>query len=400
MAGALVPVPSACNQVIKEYAWQDANAAGRVEMRAAIESAEAKLRQYLGYSVAPHFVEDTIQYPRYYDHRFWLVNDYDADGRIMSVQVTEGYIQAIGVEARTAIDLSAAVVYTDENGDGLDDLFTVTVATTVTDPKEIAIYFTSADRLDGADVSEEWRIQPVTVTISGGNAVIKGPPWVLVKPILYTSVVDTVLNPETASNFVTDVAVYRRFADPSGTATDDSQGIFTWEARPFPSWAWCYGCGSGDNSTDAAAYAQSIARVGIRDAERGIVIPQAAVYNTTTSTWSGTFWSGCSQPSRVTIRYYAGYPLQSSNQQMASDWQMVVARLAAAELPIVICADNTGSHFLWHWQFDLARSQGVNDEQYQISAADLDNPFGTRRGQVMAWKKVQNLRKLTGFLPG
>lgn len=395
MANSLVPVTSACNLVVPEYAWQDANAAGRVEMRAAIESAEAKLRQYLGYSVAPHYVEETLPYPQYYDHRSWRYNDMDADGRIVSIQASEGYIWATGVEDRTAIDLSAAVVYSDENGDGLDDLFTVTVATTITDPTQIAIYFTATDRLDGAAVSEEWRIQPVTVTISGGNAVIKGPPWVLVKPILYTGFNNTPIDPSDGTKFVTDVAVYRRFTNPDGTVVTDSQGVFTWEARPFPSWAWC--CGNS-NSTDGAAYAQSIARVGIRETVTGQLIPQAALYNTETATWTGTYWTGCSPPNSITLRYYAGFQLE--NQQMASDWQKVVARLAAAELPVRMCADNTGSHFLHEWQFDLARSAGVNDEQYQISQSDLDNPFGTRRGQVMAWKKILNLRKMIGFLPG
>lgn len=400
MSSSLVPVTSACNLVVKEYAWQDANTAGRVEMREAIESAEAKLKQYLRYSVAPHYVEETLRYPPYYDRSQWRYDNYDADSRLVSVQASEGYIQAVGIEARTTISLVAAVVYTDENGDGLDDLFTVTVATTVTEPKEIAVYFKASDRLDGEAVSEKWRIQPVTVTISGGNATIKGPAWILARPILYEGVGTTDIDPTNAAIFVTQVEVYRRYTNPSGTTTATSQGKLLWEARPFPAWAFCYGCGGSDNSTDAAAYAESIARVGIRDANNGILIPGAALYNTDTATWTGTYWGGCAPPTQVTVRYYAGYPLDSATQQMESDWQRVVARFAAAELPVRICADNTGSHFLHHWQFDLARSAGVNDEQYQISPSDLDNPFGTRRGQVMAWKKVLNLRNMRGFLPG
>jgi hypothetical protein len=34
-----------------------------------------------------------------------------------------------------------------------------------------------------------------------------------------------------------------------------------------------------------------------------------------------------------------------------------------------------------------------------VSSADLDNPFGTRRGHVYAWREVRALRLLPGFLP-
>jgi len=45
----------------------------------------------------------------------------------------------------------------------------------------------------------------------------------------------------------------------------------------------------------------------------------------------------------------------------------------------------------------LARSAGANDEQYAIGPGDLDNPFGTLRGQVYAWKQVKNLRQIKGL---
>ena len=44
----LVPVTSACNTLVKEHSWQDVNAPGRRQVCEAIESAEGRLRDYLG----------------------------------------------------------------------------------------------------------------------------------------------------------------------------------------------------------------------------------------------------------------------------------------------------------------------------------------------------------------
>jgi len=46
----------------------------------------------------------------------------------------------------------------------------------------------------------------------------------------------------------------------------------------------------------------------------------------------------------------------------------------------------------------LARTGGANDESYQaVSASDLTNPFGTRKGHVYAWHEVQGLGSTIGF---
>jgi hypothetical protein len=54
--GQYAPITSKCNTVTREHAWQDAKAVGRQEIREAIETAESRLREWLGYSVAPEYV--------------------------------------------------------------------------------------------------------------------------------------------------------------------------------------------------------------------------------------------------------------------------------------------------------------------------------------------------------
>lgn len=394
---------SACNSLVPEYSWQRADASSREDLRAAIVSAEAKLTQYLRYSPAPRYVTCQQTYPKYLAAGIWQWGQSDPSGLYRSVTLDEGYVQALGVESLTAIDETAAVTRSDEDGDGYEETFTLSVVTTETDPAKIAVYIPEAVIPVGAEWGERWRLSPVTITISGGTATIVGKSWQIVDPVLYQGLATyNGINADDASVYLAELAVYRRVTDPDGTTVQTSQGYFQWEpVPPCCGGIGCAGCGASVSS-DAAAIATSIARVGIRNAEAGVVIPGMATYNVATSSWSGTYaWNQyCLPPQSVTVRGLLGYPLV--NGSMQRQMALVVARLAAAELARPVCAcdnGNSGNRELYRWQFDLARSSGANDEAYgAVSAQDLDNPLGTRRGHVQAWRFILNQQRGEGIL--
>lgn len=399
-------ISSECNAPLYQYTWQNANAAGRNEVLASIQSAEDRLADYLYYRPAPHYVVETVPWPRYQSGQHVRWSPIDALGRWVSVSAGEKYIQAMGVETRASIALAQPVAYSDPNGDSLNELATITVATTVTDPDQIEVFFNSTDRYDSTtipatgtpdaiDNALRWRIQPVTVRIAGGNATITGPAWIFVKPLLYESGVP--LDPTTAANFATTVDIYRRYTDPDGTTTDTSQATLIWETTPCGGWWCCDGATYTTNSTDPAAVAYAIARAGIRDSVNGEVAPGPAVYNTTAAVFAETSFATGFEPDRVLLRYRAGIPLAAG--QMQTKWQTIVARFAMAEMPERLAACDIANKELWRWQFDLSRSAGANDEAYgAISARDLENPFGQRRGHVFAWRAVQQLMTGQGVL--
>lgn len=395
-------VTSSCNKVLKQYAWQNTDAVGRSEILRAIEDAESRIQKHLGYDVAPAYREETVDWPRYNDPSLLRRAPIDATGRWGSVKLPHGHVQAAGIEARTLIDDAVAVAYSDLDGDGYDDMATITVVTSVTDTDEIAVYFGAADRYDGSAVSERWRIQPLTVAISGGTATIKGPAWIFVKPVKVEGASTANLDPTDAANYASTVDIYRRYTNTEGTTNSTAQAMLIWETRACAGW-WCCACSDAtydptDSSADPAARALAIARVGIRDAQTGLVTPAEAAYNTTSGLWSAVRFDTGYEPDRVTVRYLAGYPL--SDGQMDRHFQTIVARMALAELARPICACDTANREQHRWQFDLARTGGANDESYgAISPDDLNNPFGTRAGHVYAWREVQNLRNLRGFTP-
>lgn len=399
--GDLAVSGDGCRPLVRRYAWQNSDAAGHHEVEQAIETAEARLRDHLGYSVAPHYVVETLPWPA----------TGAASGRWQSVQLTEGEVRAVGVETLATISAGAAVTYSDADGDGIEDTFTVSAATTITDTSQIAVYFSAADRFSGwgamTALAPRWRLLPVQVTISGGTATIRGPKQLCVKPIKYegiTNIGTNGLDPATATNFVTTLDIYQRYTATDSTDVTTSQGVLIWETRPCHGW-WCSCAVCGGSSDpysgspyDPAAVAQAVARVGIRDGTLGLVAPAEAAYNSAAGVWSSLDWTVCGWPDRVTIRYLAGFPL-ASDGQMQEPFRTVVARLAAAELARPICGCDEASRELYRWQFDLARTSGAGDEAYgAISANDLDNPLGTRRGHVFAWRFIKQRQQLRGFL--
>lgn len=392
---------SGCDTLVRRYEWQNSDAAGSRAIELAIESAETKLRQYLGYSVAPHYVSEEFAWPA-------SGGPWGSDGRWLSMQLTEGELRAVGVETVAAIQIAAAVTYSDADGDGFDDTFAITAASSLTDVSQIAVYFSTADRFNGwgatTALSSRWRLLPIEVTISGGTITVRGPKQLCVKPIKYEGVVNigaNGLDPALAGNFVTTLDMYQRYTATEGNTVATSQAVITWETRPSHGW-WCCctGCTASDPYSgsvyDPAAVARAVARVGIRDARHGLITPAEASYDATTGIWSALDWSVCAMPDRVTVRYLAGFPL-GSDGQMQEPFRTIVARMAMAELARPVCGCDSANRELYRWQFDLSQT-ARGDELFAISPENLNNPFGVRRGHVYAWKAVQNLRQLTGIL--
>lgn len=398
LANASVPLESQCDDLLFEEDWQSADAISRSAIRQSIDVAERKLALWLGYDVAPRYRVDTVDWPRRFNQTEWRAYGVNAIDRSIGIALPGKQVRALGTLTRTLIG-EAAVTYSDTNGDGVDDAFVATIATNVTSASELAAFFAASDRWDDEAELDAWAVRPVTITISSGTATIRGRAWQLVRPVLYHNyVTERTIDPGDPDNLVASIAIYREYMDPNGETVDTSMATLIWETNPAPFWACATCAGTSPytpNAADPAAVGKAVARAGIRDAASGIVTPAQAVRNATTGEWSRVDWSTCYEPDRVEVRYLAGLPLV--NGQMDRNWQELVTYLALAELEGPICACEGVRARLHYWQFDLARTAGANDEAYTISPTDLDNPFGTRRGHVHAWKRVRDMRGLTGY---
>ena len=402
---AIVPINSKCSTLTYEYDWQGSDAAGRESIKAAIDTAEWKMLDYCGYRPMPEYVDFAlVDWPRYYEADLVRGYDFDATGRRVAVQAPEGYVQAMGVEQLTLIGtvttaMGGGLVYSALFNSSLQDTFTITINTTVTDTTQIAVYFSAGDRFDNTVVGERWRIEPIDVSIAAGVATITGRKWLVAKPILYQNPVQNAapLNPQTAGNFVTSLDVYQRTTNGDGNSITTCQATLVYETNDCGS---CWGagccCTTGTITSDPGTVGEVIARAGIRHKEYGLVTPGAAVYNVSTASWSSQWCCGGAycDPDRVKLRYLAGYPLEG--RSMARRFRDPVAWLATAELKRRICACRDTNERLWQLQQDLTL-ESTTTERYTVSPRDLDNPFGTRRGHIQAWKGVSDVIQRRGI---
>jgi len=383
-----VRLDSQCNGVVYEYTFQSAGVGGRDDIRQALILAQEKLRSYLMYPIAPQYLSETVTYPSFYDERLMRYSPMGADGGWLSVTLPDGYVQAVGVESLTLVG-TEDVTYTDQFNTGTYDTFTLTIATDETDPLKLAVYFSATDRFDDLEVGDQWKVEPVQISISGGIATITGRSWILIQPILYEAYNrQNPLDPDTLANYVETLDVYVRTTNPNGTTTDDSQGVFLWDTTPGWDW-WGFCC---QESSDPAAVARALARVGIKNSRLGIVIPGEAVYNESTEEWSATRppWSGiCRPPQDVTVRYLAGYPL-SSNGAIDTRLAHAVAYLAMAELPERICACDNANRTLYRYQQEINKT-GTDQDTFAVTRAMLNNPLGNKMGHWYAWNDIQDL---------
>lgn len=401
-----------CDEIVRQYAWQDSDAASRADILQAIAQAEEMLTDELNYAPGPRYVETTVPYPRFSDHRFTRYAPVGGDGRRLGVTVEGlGYIQALGVETITLLDTATVaggkLTYSDADGDGRIDTWTITLTVAAgTDPGQIAVYVAEADRFDGSGRSERWRIRPIRASVDGAGTTLTviGRSWTAVQPIRYEGLPTAApsgggapagLDPAVLANYCQELEVCTRVTDPNGETLTTAQGILRYNTPPAWLWGWCGEPPAfpGSNVLDPAAVAQVVARVGIRDATRGIVLPAAAVRNATTGVWAESFPAWL-PPDAVTIRAYAGY-----TGPFANELERATALLAAALAPAPICACADATKKVYRAQYDLTLA-GNQVEAYNTSDPDIAGPFGPRRGAVDAWKIVKRLAQTRASLMG
>ena len=403
-SGAIVPILSKCSTLTYEYDWQGSDAAGRQSIREAISTAEWKMLDYVGYRPMPEYVDNAlVTWPRDYQANLYRGRDVDATWRRIAVQAPEGYVLEMGIESLslvgTATIAGGDLVYSALFNPALEDTFTITIATTETDPNTIAVYFAAADRFDGSDASDRWRIEPITVSIAAGTATITGRKWLCAVPILYENPAmnSAPIDPHDSANFVTSLDVYVRSTNGNGNSVSTCQATLIYETTDCANcWGSCW-CSSGTNgSSDPGTVGEVIARAGIRDKVLGLITPGAAAYDSSAGTWSSQWCCGVSycDPDRVELRYLAGYPLEG--RQMARRFRDPVAWLASAELKRRICACRDTNEKLWQLQQDLTL-ESTQTERYSVPLEQLNNPFGTRRGHVQAWKAVSDVIQRRGI---
>jgi hypothetical protein len=316
-----LPINNDCNTLVLEGLQMTTQALGREDIRAALAQAEQMIAQFQGYDVASRYRSETIAYTGF------------------PLQLPHGYVQALGTEQ---LDLIATpnVIYLDRDGDGINETFQVTTATTVTDPTGLAVFFVATDRFDRHPVE----IRPIDISISGGVATISGPAWLMVRPVRYHGYTAQALDPNGVNVLAQTVDVYRRTTDATNAIT------MTYSNGETP-------------ILPADAFRIIDTRIGMVTIDRS-----------TCRAWPD-HW--CGYPVSITVNYLAGYPYPEH-------WYKAICALAATYLEGGICSCDTALKRLYYWRQDMNK---MTADQISITQQiQYDNPLGTKIGHDLAWR--------------
>lgn len=386
------------NDLWPRYSWQDADRISHEDLARAIYNAEQDIMKIVKYPLCPTWIAQDVQmYSRHHRPDVWQIGGLDVRGAMKAVTLEWGKVISPGQRNTTLIGTATttggSLAYTDEDGDGFAETATIELATTLTNACELKVY------MPGKNGVQEWEIRPPqSKTISGGifTAVFRS--WLFVNPDLQstfpTTAGFTAIDIGTTTNYVSSVDVYREFNDPELT----SATLF-WE--PDPPWlnGLCGICG-----TTGCTACQLTTQAGcfhIRNARLGTVVPVPATFDSASDSWQRNAFSVCRDPDMVRLNYYAG-DLSNENlagrtcEQLSNWWATTIAWLATARLERPMCSGTNVLSLSQKFQKDLALS---GDSSVQVTESDLNNPFGTRFGEVMAWKRISReaTKRMTGI---
>lgn len=316
-----------------------------------------------GLNLAVELVSEELGF---YPRPLWFTQRLDlGHGDPMEWQILKtewGYLTEFSIRTKTLLSAGVAIVYSDTDGDGIDDTATITIATT-TAVGEIRVYFQVADGASEA-AADDWEIEPLTITSTGAVATIVGPSYLFTSPdVVWANPTEepnyvTKLPFDSAdpANFVTDVDIYRVYGNPTGAVKLLTDPILD-----------CSVANSGDIAENAVGR--------IVNAKLGLFEVRLA---NCVSLVNCTYW-----PTQIWISYKAGYPLR--NNRMDRQLENQITRIANVKTPYkpnTFCGERT----LTMWQEDNRMIENV-------SRAASPPPWGGMTfGEWDAWNMLKRLQ--------
>lgn len=386
------PLNNRCSNIWPHYNWQNADQVSHYDLAIAIGEAESEIANYLNFWPAPKWITNEVhKYQSHYNRQSYS-NLYNVRGQLKSIVTKYGKIINTGQRAVSLIGAAtvaaASLAYSDEDGDGLAETATVTVATTLSNAAEINVYFSEKS---GA---QNWEIRDArSKSISGGIFTAVYDSWLFVDPDernkFPTSNGFEAINISTTDNYVISVDVYREYTD----ITQKSAELY-WERQPSNTNIFCSICGGVGCEVCTLITQDGCAH--IRDVKHGFIVPQAATYDSDTAQWTRSELTECREPDQVKIWYYAGnlsdeFLSDFTHLRLSNFWAQTIAWLATARLERPLCDCSNVTALYNHLRADMVETSG--DVSRFLPTEKLLNPLGTKRGEIIVWDRISKFAK-------
>ncbi len=376
-----------CSSVWKQFAWQESNLVSREDVALAIQESERLIEDYVGYNLLPDWtVDERINVTPAAIPEVVNVSLLTARRFPFTVKAGRAHLISGGIQAKTVVLAGAGVTYTDEDADGYPETATITAATTVTDPDEIAVF------IPGENGDDDWELRPLNnpltrrrdVTITAGVVTIVMAREQLVDPDLTLALDPTDVAGDNDANFLATVDVYRRRNDPQTQAT------LMWSPREGDL------CNCSDSTCPSCARSTQVGCLLTQNFRQGIFSFSPATFNSATETFTATEPAIGRVPDHVRLWYFSGLQDQrrlAPTLEMEPQWERAVAYMAATKLTRELCSCNNIQSFFRRMTEDLGVnvSSGDQSTSYNIPDALLGNPWGSMRGAIQAWQLANSM---------
>ena len=352
---------SGCNSVWPRFSWQSSGNASREDLALQLHDAEVTLGvPFLGFNVAPEWIELDMPYPAIYSGQAVMR---DKHNRYRTISLQQGKV--IGGGRRGVYKLGTfPVTYSDDDGDLFPELAIVDLASEY-DWREIRIYH------KGTNADPKWEIKPVT-RIDKVTYEIRMDSWLFADPdktSAFPKDMTPVVDITNGINLVDEVDVYLEYNDANS-----------------PSCQFIWNSDSGDKVQDGFLDTVNF--------EAGVVRPIPAVFEYGVScTVTPVSFCYDGEPDRIKMWFYAGnisqdYLAGYTYDPLALDIAESIRLLATARLDRDLC----GCSNIIALGQDLRKDMSLVSPQgnfLAVADAIQECPFGTRRGEWLAWNRMK-----------
>lgn len=384
---------NACSNIWPRHSWQNSDQISHEDLARAIKEAEDEIEAFIGYPLCPTwYTNENHRYPQHHRPDAYGLLGRDVRNLRKSVKTKHAKVIAPGRRLTTllgtATTVGGSLVYSDEDGDGFYETATVSLSTALADTQdmcEVKAYFS------GMSAAQEWEIRSAkSKSISSGTITLVFDSWLLIDPELQSAPPTTdgysAIDISSIVNFVTEVDIYLETNDNTDTSAQ-----FFWE--PCNEQIFCASCG-GAGCTECTFTTQNGCLL-VRDVENGYVVPSPAAYDSNTGTWIRSEYSVYRDPDQVKIWYYAGdmdeaFLSGDSCDPLSHFFAQPIAWIATCRLEREFCQCGNVTALAEHWRVELTH-QGESSHLFDFNL--LDAPFGTKRGELMAFKRLSMLGK-------
>lgn len=381
------PTSVHCGQVWPQYTWQvPDNIVSREELAIAIRSAEDDIARVLGYPPGLTWAgPETISLISFWNpgvaFRNWLTT---GDGTARLIKLQHGEIRAGGQETPvTTYGPLRPVTYLDVDGDTYAEV--ARFANPETDPtvkpdlRNWRFFLPDQDAL-AAEIGDPVEIRGARIRTIAGLHYVEFDAWQLFRKQLLTAT-------PILSGF-SPVAIDQPGSYVTGLYAVKDEGNDLPAARV----RWTQGHICGQSACPACASTTADGCLAIADSHLGLVYP--VLGSCVDGVWTQNEVCACGNPSEMTVWYRAGltskvYEAGNTQDPLDPYWAQTIAFLAAARLEKPVCGCTNVQTVMTELRRDLALADG-NDNIPNTDFELLGNPFGTRVGEVKAWRRTMH----------